>query len=226
MCINMKHFLKDDFFKIKKLKRGEKRIMARPSQNLDKKMIELGKEKLVTQGLSNLSVRQICLDAGINLGMFYYYFKSKENYIKSLFKSLNDDLKASWLIELEKLSTSVEKLKKVLFLNAKMFKDHRGMIETIMKDTDIFDKMYRDIGKELHDAWLKFYGDLINECKNDGYLSKDVENDKLISILTGSVHAHAKICENNGYDTDKYYASIKDVIDLIVRKFKPNGERE
>lgn len=194
--------------------------MARPSQNLDQKLIELGKEKVVTQGISNLSIRQICLDAKINLGMFYYYFKTKENFIKALFKSLSDDLTATWLAEAEKLSTSGQKLKKVLLMNAQMMKENRGMIETIMKDTNIFDKMYIEIGREFYAQWLKFYHDLINDCKNDGYLDKTIETDVLTSAINGAVHNYAKHCEFYQYSDEEYYERIKKMIDFIIEKFK------
>ncbi|MCL1972853.1 MAG: TetR/AcrR family transcriptional regulator [Endomicrobia bacterium] len=194
--------------------------MSRPSQNLDQKLIELGKEKIVISGVSNLSVRQICLAAGINLGMFYYYFKTKENYIKELFKSLNHDLTAGWLIEAAKLSTSEQKLKKMLMLHAKMMREQRGMIETIIKDINIFDKMYVEIGKELHDARMKIYSDLINECKNDGYLDKNIETEEFIAIFTGSVHTYARICEAYEYDNERYYLSIEKMVDFLMQKFR------
>ena len=194
--------------------------MARPSQNLDQKLIELGKEKVVTQGISNLSIRQICLDAGINLGMFYYHFKSKENYIKALFNSLSRDLASGWLVEAAKLPASEQKLKRVLVLSAKMIREHRGTIETIIKDVNIFDKMYVDIIKELHDTWIKFYSDLIDECKNDGYLDRNIETSEFIAIFTGSVHGYAKMCEISGYDNEKYYSKIEKMIDFLMQKFK------
>jgi AcrR family transcriptional regulator len=194
--------------------------MARPSQNLDQKLLELGKEKIVTQGIANLSVRQICLDAGINLGMFYYYFKTKENYIKAIFKSLSDDMTESWTAETQKLSTSEQKLKKALFMNAKMMKEHRGMIEIIIKDTNIFDKMYIEIGRGLYDRLMKFYTELMDECKNDGYLDKNIDTDILISSIAGSVHNYAKHCEFNDYSEEEYYNRITNMIDFIIGKFK------
>lgn len=194
--------------------------MARPSQNLDQKLIELGKEKVVTQGISNLSIRQICLDAKINLGMFYYYFKTKENFIKALFKSLSADLTANWIDEAKKLSTPEQKLKKVLLMNAQMMKEHRGMIETIMKDTNIFDKMYVEIGREFYSQWLKFYNDLIDDCKAGGYLDKNIDTEMLISIINGAVHNYAKHCEFYQYSDEDYYVRVKKMIDFVIEKFR------
>ncbi|MDR2425933.1 MAG: TetR/AcrR family transcriptional regulator [Endomicrobium sp.] len=195
--------------------------MVRPSQNLNKKLIELGKEKIISYGIANLSIRQICLDGKINLGMFYYYFKSKENFIKAILRSLNNDLAAIWIVQSEKLSSSVEKLKKVLLINVKMIREKHGMIETLIKDTNIFDKFYVEIGKEMYSSWIKFYSNLINECKNDGYLDKNIDTDILIAIITGAVHSYAKKYNFCDYDDEKtYYADIEKMIDFIMEKFK------
>ena len=194
--------------------------MARPSQNLDRKMIELGKEKTVTMGLSNLSVRQICLDAGINLGMFYYYFKSKENYIRAIFSSLNEDMKNNCIKQAEKSSNSKERLKKILLLNAKMAKESKGMIETIIKGTDIFDKLYVEIGKEFHESWMKFYISLVDACKNDGYFNKETGSEELVAIFLGTLHHYSKICEHHIMDSEQHYKKIEDMMDFLMEKFK------
>jgi AcrR family transcriptional regulator len=194
--------------------------MARPSQNLDRKLIDLGKEKIVSQGISNLSIRQICLDAKINLGMFYYYFKSKENFIKALFKSLNDDLTAEWTATASGLSTSGERLKKILFITSKMIREKHGAIETILKDTNVFDKMFVEIGKDIQDSWAKFFCELVDDCKRDGYLDKNVGTIEMMSIVTGAVHNYAKVCVSYEYDDEKYYKSIQKMIDFMIEKLK------
>lgn len=194
--------------------------MARPSQNLDQKLIELGKNKIITEGISNLSIRQICLDAKINLGMFYYYFKSKENFIKALFKRLSEEMATAWIAATEELSSSEERLKKVLFFTCKMSREKHGVAETILKDINIFDKMFREIAKEMHDSWVKFFSELVDECKNDGYLDKSIGTIELIAIITGSVHNYAKVCENEGYDDEQYYHNIEKMIDFVIAKLK------
>jgi AcrR family transcriptional regulator len=194
--------------------------MARPSQNLDKKLVELGKEKVVTHGISNLSIRQICLDAKINLGMFYYYFKSKENFIKAIFKSITGDLASDWIAEASKLSTSEQKMKKILFMNAQMLKEHHGIIETIMKDTNVFDKMYIDIGRDFYAHWHEFHINIIDECKKDGYLDSSIDSDIMLSAIHGAVHHYAKQCLLYGHSEERYHAHMQNMIDFIIEKFK------
>ncbi|MDR1194843.1 MAG: TetR/AcrR family transcriptional regulator [Endomicrobium sp.] len=194
--------------------------MVRPSQNLDRKLIEFGKEEIIARGIANLSIRQICLDSKINLGMFYYYFKSKENFIKALIKSLNDDLTAIFLAEAGKFSNSFERLKRIVFINVKMMKENHGLIENLIKDTNIFDTFYHEIMEDIFSSWMKFYSALVNECKNDGYLNKDTDTDIMIAIITGSTHNYAKSCEFNGYSDEVYYEKLQKMIDFMMEKLK------
>ena len=55
---------------------------------------------LYINGVSGITMRQIALEAGINLGSLHYYFKSKENLLmefqEALFNRFIDDVKARY----------------------------------------------------------------------------------------------------------------------------------
>jgi len=48
--------------------------MSRPSKNTDKLLIQAGRRLLPETGVSGLSLRRGAQEAGVNLGMFPYYF--------------------------------------------------------------------------------------------------------------------------------------------------------
>ena len=50
--------------------------MARPSQNVDQRLLEAGLALLPQTGCAGLSVRRLADHAGVNLGMFHYHFKN------------------------------------------------------------------------------------------------------------------------------------------------------
>jgi len=192
--------------------------MVRPSQNIDKKLIELGKKQIIEKGIAGLSIRSICVDSGINLGMFYYYFKTKENFVKVLLTGLHQDIQSHWIKESESISDPLEKLKAVLNINVRMFKERKGVIETIMKGIDLSDKFYIQILKELHERWLKFYSDLIEDCKESGYFDKNVDTHNYVAIFAGSVPSYLKI--HHASDLDTYYKEAGKFIDFLIEKLK------
>ena len=62
--------------------------MARHSSHLDEKMLQVGLKLIEKKGSKALTVREICRAANVNLGLFVYYFKNKDTYLKCLFENI------------------------------------------------------------------------------------------------------------------------------------------
>ena len=192
--------------------------MPRPSQNIDAKLIELGKKQMMQNGIANLSIRAICIESKINLGMFFYHFKSKENFIKILLKNYHEDVRNHWFKESEGITNSLDRLKSALRMSARFVKEQRGAFETIFKDMNFSDKVFMESFKEMHASGWNFYSKLITDCQNDSYIDKNTEVEKIFSILTGSVISYAKHCEIHNYEN--YYVKVDEMIDYLIEKLK------
>ena len=66
--------------------------MARHSSHLDEKMLQVGLKLIEKKGSKALTVREICRAANVNLGLFVYYFKNKDTYLKCLFEIIHTRL--------------------------------------------------------------------------------------------------------------------------------------
>lgn len=62
--------------------------MARPSSGTDVKLKNAGKRLLQEKGITGLNVREACRLAGVNTGMFHYYFGSKEEFLRAVLKEM------------------------------------------------------------------------------------------------------------------------------------------
>ncbi len=62
--------------------------MARPASGTDIKLKAAGRKLLEAKGITGLSVREACRVAGVNTGMFHYYFGSKEEFLKEILKEI------------------------------------------------------------------------------------------------------------------------------------------
>lgn len=62
--------------------------MARPPSGTDLKLKAAGRKLLQAKGITGLSVREACREAGVNTGMFHYYFGSKEEFLKAVLKEM------------------------------------------------------------------------------------------------------------------------------------------
>lgn len=64
--------------------------MARPKSDLSPKIVEAARRRFLRDGVEGASLRAIAQDAGTNIGMVYYYFKSKDE----LFSAVVEDVYA------------------------------------------------------------------------------------------------------------------------------------
>ncbi|MFA6435120.1 MAG: TetR/AcrR family transcriptional regulator [Elusimicrobiales bacterium] len=62
--------------------------MARPPSGTDLKLKSAGRKLLQEGGITGLSVRGACRLAGVNTGMFHYYFGSKDEFLKAILKEI------------------------------------------------------------------------------------------------------------------------------------------
>ena len=62
--------------------------MARPPSGTDLKLKAAGRRLLQEKGITGLGVREACRLAGVNTGMFHYYFGSKEEFLKAVLKEM------------------------------------------------------------------------------------------------------------------------------------------
>jgi AcrR family transcriptional regulator len=62
--------------------------MPRPASGIDLKLLEAGVKLVRAKGFYGLTVRETCRLAGVNTGMFHYYFGSKDEFAKAVLKEL------------------------------------------------------------------------------------------------------------------------------------------
>jgi len=68
--------------------------MARPASDIRQRLIVSARERFLTEGVDGASLRQIAKDAGTNIGMVYYYFKTKDELFLAVVQDVYGDLLA------------------------------------------------------------------------------------------------------------------------------------
>jgi AcrR family transcriptional regulator len=76
--------------------------MARPSSDLSARIVQAARARFLQEGVDGAALRQIARDAGTNIGMVYYYFKTKDD----LFFAVVEDVYRVILADLTQLMTT------------------------------------------------------------------------------------------------------------------------
>ncbi|CBW26920.1 putative TetR-family regulatory protein [Halobacteriovorax marinus SJ] len=146
--------------------------MTRPSRNQDKLLIEAGKKLLPELGVSGMSIQRVADEAGVNLGMFSYHFKTKANFIQQVLRSIREDAQGAVGFTFSDTDTSIEKFQKFLFFMAKTFRDQRKLVLSLFKDILNQDPDVSEMVLKKSNDQLEVLRQLIIECQKDGYIDE------------------------------------------------------
>lgn len=148
--------------------------MARPSSNIDQKLLKAGLELIAQNGSKSLTIRKVCEIAHANLGMFVYFFKNKDNYLKIIFNNAYNEMlafldlgKAAALNDLERLKYYFDKTTEFAFQN-------KNLIRAIFVECALDTKIYHDYIQKgiLRPPLLPVQ--LIEAAQQTGYLRTDL----------------------------------------------------
>ncbi len=86
--------------------------MTKPITN-EEKLIHAGIVLAKKQGLV-FTVRQLCAKSKVNLGLFHYYFQSKDNFDKVLLRTVYNQMLAQMTLHVADTATPRENVEKIL----------------------------------------------------------------------------------------------------------------
>jgi AcrR family transcriptional regulator len=75
--------------------------MPRPPSDIAARITAAARERFLRQGVDGASLRSIADDAGTNIGMVYYYFKTKDDLFLAVFEDVYEQLLADIVRALE-----------------------------------------------------------------------------------------------------------------------------
>ncbi|OIN99538.1 MAG: hypothetical protein AUJ51_12735 [Elusimicrobia bacterium CG1_02_56_21] len=98
------------------------------------KLKAAGRKLLQEKGITGLTVREACRVAGVNTGMFHYYFGSKEEFLKAVLKEMYAEFMLSFKAGVAVAGTPRERLKNALVEVGKFARSVRSVAPMIFAD--------------------------------------------------------------------------------------------
>jgi len=123
------------------------------------------------RGAAALSVREVAKKAGVNLGMFNYYFKDKNEFIKTIL----EDTYSPFITELRENQT--HNLEDVLFSMAKFSRNHHQTVLSLLGDALAGEKnVVRFLQKNFSTHFAILFEELTIHFEENRYDSKYLEH--------------------------------------------------
>jgi TetR/AcrR family transcriptional regulator, transcriptional repressor for nem operon len=102
--------------------------MSRPSQQIDELLIASGIALLPETGCAALSVRKLTEHAGVNLGMFHYHFKNKDNFIRAVLQRMYEGMFADLELHTHAGTNPIASLRAAVTVLGRFARTHRKLL--------------------------------------------------------------------------------------------------
>lgn len=142
--------------------------MARPSHNLDVKLVAAAREMLPDAGLSGLKIRDVARRAGVNPGMFHYHFKTQEAFRRRIVQDVYEDFLTSFVEAAEGPGGARARLRRVLVAVARFARDNRVFYTLMIRELLNAQPDMSGFAKENFPRHAAVLMKLLEECRREG----------------------------------------------------------
>lgn len=162
--------------------------MVRPSQNIDQLLLEAGLALLPLTGCAGLSVRRLTEHAGVNLGMFHYHFKTKENFIKAVLQHTYDEMFSALTLQVDPQHPAQQNLRDALGVLGRFGLQNSRLLLRILGDAINGEPLAADFLKANLPRHVKVIAALVAQAQQEGCMSR-IPVPQAIAFMAGAVAA-------------------------------------
>ncbi len=148
--------------------------MARPSQNLDRALLEAGFAELERGGVRGLSVRAVCARAGVNVRMLNYHFGSKDEFVRQLLNKTYQYFFNELSAGVRQNGAPLDRLACALRLIARFTVENRAIVRNLWMDINAGVPLVLEVTRSHGLRHIRLLYDLLAEAWEAGDLRRDI----------------------------------------------------
>jgi AcrR family transcriptional regulator len=160
--------------------------MPRPSQNIDKALLDAGLALLPKTGSRDLSVRQLVEHAGVNLGMFHYHFRTKENFVRAVLERVYEQMFSELVLQVNPATPAPANLRNLLSTLAKFARKNRLLMARLVSETMSGERLPADFLRRNVPRHLKLIAEVVARGQREGTIVA-VPVPALVAFIVGAV---------------------------------------
>ncbi len=159
--------------------------MPRPSRNIDDLLMRAGRELLPQTGCRGLSIRRLTERAGVNLGMFHYHFKTKENFVRALLQTTYEQMFTALTLEAGQDHAPDANLRAAVLLLGRFARDNRRLLLRIVADAVAGEPLAIEFLRANMGRHIGFILDLVIAAQKAGLLRRIAPVQALVLLASG-----------------------------------------
>ncbi len=162
--------------------------MVRPSQYIDQLLLDAGLELLPVTGCAGLSVRRLTEHAGVNLGMFHYHFKTKDNFIKAVLQRTYEEMFSVLTLRVNPAHPPMDNLRDALGVLGSFGIRNRRLLVRILGDAMSGEPLAADFLKANLPRHIEVIAALVQQAQAEGSMAQ-APVPQIIAFMAGAVAA-------------------------------------
>jgi AcrR family transcriptional regulator len=144
--------------------------MPRPSRNIDQLLIDAGRALLPETGAREFSIRKLTERAGVNLGMFHYHFKTRENFLSIVLQGMYEEMFTQLTFQAHAERPPLENLRAATNVLARFLRDNRHLLRRLIPDAMAGEPIARQFFRSNFPRHLGVMAQLVGEAQRAGVL--------------------------------------------------------
>lgn len=145
--------------------------MPRPGRNIEQALLRSGRLLYPQRGSAGLSVRAVTEHAGVNLGMFHYHFRTKENFLRALLEHFYDEMFEPLREAVLHEGPPLQRLRAALLFLAGFVRDHEAVLGRVFADANSGDEVAAAFLRANAPRHLRLLLQLMKEAEAAGQLA-------------------------------------------------------
>lgn len=146
--------------------------MPRPARKTDQKLVRAAIALLPETGFSGLNLRRVAARAGVNVGLFPYYFRTKRIFLQKVMQELYDGFYRGFSLEVSTGVGAEAKLRLALVGLGRVVRENRHLILALGRDLmDGNVEVLRFLEANFH-RHIGLLLRLTRDCQTEGVIRK------------------------------------------------------
>lgn len=157
--------------------------MPRPSQNTDQRLIQTARRLLPETGCAGLKLRQVAAKAKVNLGMFHYHFKNKDEFLRRVLQEVYEEFFRELQLEAAQHATAQENLAAAMTVFGNWVRDNRRLIFALLRDAMNGERVAQAFLRANLHRHIEILVALIQQCQERGLYSEMTPPNLLVTLV-------------------------------------------
>ncbi len=148
--------------------------MARPASDIALRIVHAARERFLSEGVDGASLRQIAKDAKTNIGMVYYYFKTKDELFLAVVEEVYVVLLADFMEALRDDVPPEQRIERIYQRMARMDETEFKVLRLILREGLVSSTRLRSLATHFQAGHLPLFAKLLGEGVSTQRFRSDV----------------------------------------------------